>query len=318
VADLDDAYAVFFRSEYRSVVRTASLIVRDPQRAEDLAQDAFVQLYRHWTKVCSYERPDAWVRRITIRLAVRDLERSRRRRSLEPAAPPPATAASVDVDVLDAVRRLPSMQRAAIALFYLEDLPVAQIADLLGISVSTCTVHLTRGRRRLADLLGSGVTDEVEDRDPSVPPPPATRPIEGTWRSVLSPRGLERRGFTATQIHRLQLQDGWSERQVNEIRIDGKRWALWQGGDGAAPAPTTLDHGPVRVTARRLRMEYDTCYFVLSYRLHGDTVELALVRSTCDQDPIEPIPDFMYAAVFGGPFERSDRDAPPEVAASSG
>ena len=63
--------------------------------------------------------------------------------------------------MIDAVKQLPPMQRAAIALFYLEDRPVAEIADLLGISTSTCTVHLTRGRRRLADLLGS----EVDDAD---------------------------------------------------------------------------------------------------------------------------------------------------------
>ncbi len=46
LADIDDEYAVFFRAEYRSVLRTAFLIVRDSQRAEDVAQEAFLQLYR--------------------------------------------------------------------------------------------------------------------------------------------------------------------------------------------------------------------------------------------------------------------------------
>lgn len=161
VADVDDAYAVFFRAEYRSVVRTAYLIVRDAQRAEDLAQDAFVQLYQHWRKVSRYERPDAWVRRVAIRLAVRHVKRDRLRGILERGSPAPPQLGPMNLDVVEAVRQLPPMQRAAIALFYLEDRPVAEIADLLGISVSTCTVHLTRGRRRLAELLGTEVSDDV-------------------------------------------------------------------------------------------------------------------------------------------------------------
>ena len=75
VPDIDDEYAIFFENEYRSVVRTAFLIVRNLQRAEDVAQDAFVQLYQHWGKVSRYERPEAWVRRVAIRLAVREVKR---------------------------------------------------------------------------------------------------------------------------------------------------------------------------------------------------------------------------------------------------
>ena len=160
-AGIDDAYAAFFRAEYRSVLRTAFVIVRDRQRAEDVAQDAFVQLYQHWKKVSRYERPEAWVRRVAIRLAVREVQRTRVREVLEPKASAPLPIEQPDLAVVEAVKQLPAMQRAAIALFYLEDRPVAEIADLLGISVSTCTVHLTRGRRRLADLLGSEVNDDV-------------------------------------------------------------------------------------------------------------------------------------------------------------
>ena len=161
VANVDDEYAVFFRAEYRSVVRTAYLIVRDAQRAEDLAQDAFVQLHQHWRKISRYERPDAWVRRVVIRLAVRHVKRDRLRRILERTSVTSAPLDPVNLDVVEAVRQLPPMQRAAIALFYLEDRPVAEISDLLGISVSTCTVHLTRGRRRLAELLGTEVSDDA-------------------------------------------------------------------------------------------------------------------------------------------------------------
>jgi DNA-directed RNA polymerase specialized sigma24 family protein len=292
LADIDDAYAAFFRAEYRSVLRTAFLIVRDPQRAEDIAQDAFVQLYQHWGKVSRYERPEAWVRRVAIRIAVRDVKRARVREALEPKFPTPLTLGRPDLTIIDAVKRLPPMQRAAIALFYLEDRPVAEIADLLGISVSTCTVHLTRGRRRLADLLGSDLDDA-----------PTTTPLEGTWRSVLFARDLERRGFSAKQIHLLQVHDRWSSRQVNEIRIDGDGWMLWQGMDGGAPAPTG-DFGQISVTDSRIRLDEDTSFLVFRYRLQRDELRMDLVRSTCDVDPVEPIPNFMYASVFGQPYRR--------------
>lgn len=160
VSATNDAYAAFFRAEYRAIVRAAYLIVHDAQRAEDISQDAFVQLFQHWRKVSRYERPDAWVRRVAIRLAVRHVKRDRMREVLERQSPP-AAPAPLDLDVLDAVRRLPAMQRAAVALFYLEDRPVAEIADLLEISGSTCTVHLTRGRRRLAELLGTEVSEDA-------------------------------------------------------------------------------------------------------------------------------------------------------------
>ena len=72
---------------------------------------------------------------------------------------------------MDTVKLLPTMQRAAIVLFYLEDRPISEIADLLAISTSTCTVHLMRGRRRLAEVLSPG------------PISTASTPLDGTWRS---------------------------------------------------------------------------------------------------------------------------------------
>ena len=56
-------YASLFLLEYPAVVRTVSLMLRDNARAEEIAQDAFVQLHLAWAKVSRYERPGAWVRR---------------------------------------------------------------------------------------------------------------------------------------------------------------------------------------------------------------------------------------------------------------
>lgn len=64
---LEDEYASFYLAEFQNVVRTSYLIVHDRQRAEDVAQEAFIQLLAHWNKVSRYQQPGAWVRRVAIR-----------------------------------------------------------------------------------------------------------------------------------------------------------------------------------------------------------------------------------------------------------
>ena len=66
-----------FAAEYPTVVRTVWLILRDRSRAEDIAQDAFVQLLVHWDKVGRYDSPETWLRRVAIRQAIRAAGRER-------------------------------------------------------------------------------------------------------------------------------------------------------------------------------------------------------------------------------------------------
>jgi RNA polymerase sigma-70 factor (ECF subfamily) len=156
----EDEYAAFYRAEFPHVVRTSYLIVHDRQRAEDIAQEAFIQLLTHWSKVSRYEQPGAWVRRVAIRIAARAAHRERLRAVLErDSTDLPSTLTAQDVDLLDAVRQLPTRQRAAVALFYFEDRPLPEVADILGCSHATAKVHVFNARRRLADLLGEEVVD---------------------------------------------------------------------------------------------------------------------------------------------------------------
>jgi RNA polymerase sigma-70 factor (ECF subfamily) len=73
---------------------------------------------------------------------------------------PPATATGsqvdryADPDLLAALGRLPDGQRAAVVLFYYADLPIAQIAARLGSNGLAVRANLSRGRRRLRQLLG--------------------------------------------------------------------------------------------------------------------------------------------------------------------
>ncbi|MGH2594612.1 MAG: RNA polymerase sigma factor [Actinomycetota bacterium] len=154
-------YTWFFRAEFPMVLRTVFLILGDRARAEDVTQEAFIQLLSHWKKVSRYERPEAWVRRVAIRLAVRTLKRDRMRAVLERDTAPERDPRWPDVDLAEALKQLPVKQRTCVLLFYFEDRPIAEIVEILGISEGAVKVHLHRARERLATLLGEEVDEDA-------------------------------------------------------------------------------------------------------------------------------------------------------------
>lgn len=156
-------YEAVFRATFASVVRTVHLIVHDRAVAEEIAQDAFVKLLQKWSTVAGYERPEAWVRKVAVRMSIRHVHRERSRPLRETKAQPrePVEAPLPDPDLVRAVRELAAMQRAVVVLFYWEDRPVADIARILEVSESTVKQHLHRARARLAALLGEEVGTDV-------------------------------------------------------------------------------------------------------------------------------------------------------------
>lgn len=162
VRPVDKEYAWFFSGEYPALIRTLFFIVHNTERAEDIAQDAFMQLLIHWKKVSKYERPDAWVRRVAIRLAMRSIRREQMRSLVERSSAISELPKPVDVDLANAIGQLPPKQRSAVVLFYFEDRPMQEIADILGCSLSTGWVHLHKARKRLGALLGEEVSESVD------------------------------------------------------------------------------------------------------------------------------------------------------------
>jgi RNA polymerase sigma factor (sigma-70 family) len=154
VTEVDIEYTAFFRDEFPSVLRTITLMLRDQSRAEEITQDAFIQLLLGWPKISRYERPGAWVRRVAVRLAMRSIRRDRLWARVREGLLPSAPARSSRFDVDGAIRRLPASQRAAIVLHYYEDRPLAEVAMILGCAEPTARVHLHHGRNRMRELLG--------------------------------------------------------------------------------------------------------------------------------------------------------------------
>jgi RNA polymerase sigma factor (sigma-70 family) len=151
VAEEDPEFTALFQAEFASVVREVYLVCHDVGRAEEITQDAFVELLRRWRRVAGYDRPGAWVRRVAIRAALRSVRREARRQPLERRAVVGATGSPEPEarELLEVVRSLPPQQRAAVALFYYEDLPVEEVAAVLGCSPATARVHLHKARSAL-------------------------------------------------------------------------------------------------------------------------------------------------------------------------
>jgi RNA polymerase sigma-70 factor, ECF subfamily len=151
-------FARFFANEYRGVLRLAYALTGEPAAAEDITQEAFLAALRRWRQVAGYADAGGWVRRVAANLAVSRWRRlrSETRALARLAAQRPTGVADLpapDAAFWAAVRALPRRQAQVIALHYLEDRPVAEIATLLGVASGTVKSALHTGRRALAARL---------------------------------------------------------------------------------------------------------------------------------------------------------------------
>jgi RNA polymerase sigma-70 factor (ECF subfamily) len=127
---------------------TARLILRDTTLAEDAVQDALVRAWRDLPTLRDVVRFDAWIYRLVVH-ACADLGRNRRRRSFEVSAipiesvEPDRSAVLADRDELErGLRRLRVQQRTVLVLHFYLDLPVGEVAAVLGIPVGTAKSRL--------------------------------------------------------------------------------------------------------------------------------------------------------------------------------
>lgn len=156
-----DEFERVFRSAYRPVLQTAFLVLQDRGRAEEVTQDAFLRLYERWGGAVTFEHPQAWVRRVPVRDAIRRAKRERVVPVVALVDTPTVGERLPDIDLLRAVGTLPPKQRAAVALHYLEDLPVNQVAELMEVAPATVRQHLFKARSHLAERLGETLEEEV-------------------------------------------------------------------------------------------------------------------------------------------------------------
>jgi RNA polymerase sigma-70 factor (sigma-E family) len=148
----------FYLREYRGVVELAYALSGNRAGAEDIAQEAFLRAHRDWQRVGHYQHPGAWVRRVAANLATSTV----RRRLIEARAlarfwaraePSLVELPASQADFWRAVRSLPRRQAQVVALHYLEDLSVMEVARVLGRAEGTVKAQLHTGRQTLARRL---------------------------------------------------------------------------------------------------------------------------------------------------------------------
>jgi RNA polymerase sigma-70 factor (sigma-E family) len=152
--DADVAVERLFTAHYRSLVRLASLLLADPGVAEEITQDAYVQLHVRWRRLRDTDKALAYLRTTVVNRARSALRhRGVVARHLQ-AALPLATVPSAESHTLDrvqsevmiaALRTLPARQREALVLRYYGDLSEAEVADAMGCSRGSVKSHTARG-----------------------------------------------------------------------------------------------------------------------------------------------------------------------------
>ena len=121
----------------------ASLLLRDPHLAEDAVPEALVRCWRQLPRLRDVERFDGWLYRILMRTTADEFGRRRRHEGavqairMEPTAPD-AAAGLADRDELEnGFRRLSLEHRAVVVLHHYADLPLTEVATVLGIPAGT-------------------------------------------------------------------------------------------------------------------------------------------------------------------------------------
>lgn len=160
-------FEAFYREEYPAVVALMYGLTGIAWVSEDLAQEAFLRAYRDWTRIGQTPTADAWVKRVALNLAVSRFRRLRSEAAAKLRLVPESTAMQPPTAESQAfweeVRRLPRRQAQVLALRYLSELSVAEIAQVLQIADGTVKALLHLGRNRLARQLAAKgwIDDEI-------------------------------------------------------------------------------------------------------------------------------------------------------------
>lgn len=151
-----------FVVHHRSLLRLARAVLDDSDVAEEVVMDVFVDVFARPDRVLGANDPAAYLRRMVLNRATSRIRRrmAERRANRRLVSRPAAASVGVDAgdlrrEVAAAIRLLPPRQRACVALRYFEDLPEAEVAAAMGISVGTVKSQLAKARAHLLSALAS-------------------------------------------------------------------------------------------------------------------------------------------------------------------
>lgn len=163
-ADASAEFATLVRQHQAMVFGLAMNFLRDPQAAEEVAQDVFLHLHENLTTLKSPQHITFWLRKVTCH---RCIDYSRRRKwtrvSLDDLPEPPAEGQERDPllarRLSDLVASLPEKARMVVILRYQEDLTPMEIAHALAMPIATVKSHLQRSLGMLREKVARAIGD---------------------------------------------------------------------------------------------------------------------------------------------------------------
>jgi len=179
VAGDPDAFGELFRRHRERLWGVAVRTLRDPEEAADALQDAMIAAFRRAGSFRGDSAVTTWLYRIVVNAA---LDRMRRRAARRTAAgqdeetldalatdrrpqADPSGSSDTTIDVRAALQHLVPEQRAALVLVDMLGYPVADAAQILGVSQGTLKSRAARGRARLRPRLAHLRPAAVPDQD---------------------------------------------------------------------------------------------------------------------------------------------------------
>jgi RNA polymerase sigma-70 factor, ECF subfamily len=157
---VEDLFAAHHGEIYAYLIR----MLRDPELAADLTQDAFIKAYRNYDSLEKPENARAWLYQIAHRVALDHIRRQKIVRFMPWTGESHGAAPSTERLVMDAhlsgdlqraLARIPERQRAALLLAELHDLTGLELAAALGVSHVAARALLTRARESLRQALAT-------------------------------------------------------------------------------------------------------------------------------------------------------------------
>ncbi|HUI42377.1 MAG TPA: RNA polymerase sigma factor [Terriglobia bacterium] len=158
------AFEQLVREQQSMVFSLARYFLRDPARAEEIAQEAFLRLYQNLDRIESPEHLVQWLRKVTWRCGIDEVRRAGHTKEIALDELPEPAAESRQGDLLlegrlrALVASLPPRARMMVVLRYQEDLSLAEIAEVMGIPLNTVKSGLARAvavlRQKLNRVLG--------------------------------------------------------------------------------------------------------------------------------------------------------------------
>ncbi len=138
---------------YPALEQRLAAVLRDPEEARDVAQEAYLRAFRGWS---TFDGADAraWLYTIGLRLAFNELRRRRGLRRFLERPPAAEWTPAVEPDLWQAVGRLNPHQRAALILHVVDGYTQAEIGQMLGAPNGTVASWISRAKSQLRVALG--------------------------------------------------------------------------------------------------------------------------------------------------------------------